>query len=98
MISGFVAYVPLMMYAAGTNDVFYGFVFDVLLPVAILGLPAFIGVCFGRIFGVTVTVYGGFAAWLLFIGEPGSALAFAGSGLLVSLTMSFLAERYSLLP
>lgn len=96
MISGFVAYVVSMFYAIGTNDVFYGFLFDFLIPIAILGLPPFIGVCFGRIFVVTAVAYGGLAGWAFLFADPGLGFLALGCGLLVSLTMSYLADVYSL--
>lgn len=98
LISGFVAYVALTIYSIGTNDVFYGFLYDVLLPVVFLGLPPFIGVCFGRIFAATAVVYGGLAVWAFLLVNPGFGFMALGCGLLVSLTMSYLADVYSLWP
>lgn len=98
MISGFVAYVAFTFYALGTNDVFYGFLLDVLVPVAILGLPPFIGVCFGRIFAVTAVLYGGLAGLAFYHGDPGLGFLTIGCGLLASVTMSYLADFYSLSP
>lgn len=98
LISGFVAYVALTIYSIGTVDVFFGFFYDVLLPVVFLGLPPFIGVCFGRIFAVTAVVYGGLAGWAFFLLDPGFGFLALGCGLLASLTMSYLADFYDLSP